>query len=349
MSETTSSRDDPEAAIKIRDEEVGTLARQITAHSAKYNPDGDHNVVHPVKGSHLDPNSPNFDTTSWLKAFVDLFESHPDSLPKRMTGVAFKNLNVSGHSTGARYQDDTANVFLSAASSVVGHLTGRGIRRVDILQDFEGLIEPGETLLVLGPPGSGCSTLLKTLAGRIEGLDVSESSYMNFRGISSKRMHSWFRNDVLYNAEVDVHLAPLTVGDTLEFAALCRAPAKIPGGFQKREFVRAYRDAVMAVFGIGHTVNTKVGDDFIRGVSGGERKRVSIAEAALAGAKFQCWDNSTRGLDSGNAISFCKHLRMQADLMHVAAVVAIYQAPQAAYEVSHLEITTSSAQKAKTV
>lgn len=48
----------------------------------------------------------------------------------------------------------------------------------------------------------------------------------------------------------------------------------------------------MAVFGISHTINTRVGNDFVRGVSGGERKRVTIAEAALSGAPLQCWDNS---------------------------------------------------------
>lgn len=48
----------------------------------------------------------------------------------------------------------------------------------------------------------------------------------------------------------------------------------------------------MAIFGLSHTINTKVGNDFIRGVSGGERKRVSIAEAALGGSPLQCWDNS---------------------------------------------------------
>jgi ATP-binding cassette subfamily G (WHITE) protein 2 (PDR) len=54
----------------------------------------------------------------------------------------------------------------------------------------------------------------------------------------------------------------------------------------------------MSVFGLSHTYNTKVGSDFVRGVSGGERKRVSIAEMALTGSPLGCWDNSTRGLDS---------------------------------------------------
>jgi len=87
-----------------------------------------------------------------------------------------------------------------------------------------------------------------------------------------------------------------------------------------------------ATFGIKHTINTKVGNDFVRGVSGGERKRVSIAEAALSYSPLQCWDNSTRGLDSANAIEFCKTLRTSTDLTDATAAVAIYQAPQTAYD-----------------
>lgn len=59
---------------------------------------------------------------------------------------------------------------------------------------------------------------------------------------------------------------------------------------------------------------------------------MTIAEAALAGAPLQCWDNSTRGLDSANAIEFCKNLRINADYMDISSVVAIYQAPQRAYD-----------------
>lgn len=88
----------------------------------------------------------------------------------------------------------------------------------------------------------------------------------------------------------------------------------------------------MATFGISHTVNTRVGNDFLRGVSGGERKRVTIAEVALSNAPLQCWDNSTRGLDSANAIEFCKTLRMSTDILRATACVSIYQAPQSAYD-----------------
>jgi ABC-type multidrug transport system ATPase subunit len=72
----------------------------------------------------------------------------------------------------------------------------------------------------------------------------------------------------------------------------------------------------------------------VRGVSGGERKRVSIAEAALGGSPLQCWDNSTRGLDSATALEFVKSLRLSADLTGATCVVAIYQASQSMYNVN---------------
>lgn len=151
-------------------------------------------------------------------------------------------------------------------------------------------------------------------------------------GISAKEMHSHHRGEAIYTAEVDVHFPQLSVGDTLTFAARARQPRQLPQGLSRNDFAAHLRDVVMAMFGISHTVNTRVGNEYIRGVSGGERKRVTISEAALSGAPLQCWDNSTRGLDSANAIEFCKTLRLQTELFHSTACVSIYQAPQSAYD-----------------
>ncbi|KAL2840520.1 ABC-2 type transporter-domain-containing protein [Aspergillus pseudoustus] len=145
-------------------------------------------------------------------------------------------------------------------------------------------------------------------------------------------MSTSFRGEAIYTAEVDAHYPQLAVGDTLYFAALTRTPRQIPGGMSRQEYAAHLRDVIMSTFGISHTINTRVGNDFVRGVSGGERKRVTIAEAALSYAPLQCWDNSTRGLDSANAVEFCRTLRTQADVFGVTSCVAIYQAPQAAYE-----------------
>lgn len=151
-------------------------------------------------------------------------------------------------------------------------------------------------------------------------------------GMTAKEMHSHHRGEAIYTAEVDVHFPQLSVGDTLTFAARARQPRMLPQGLNRNDFADHLRDVVMAMFGISHTINTRVGNEYIRGVSGGERKRVTISEAALSGAPLQCWDNSTRGLDSANAIEFCKTLRLQTELFNSTAVVSIYQAPQSAYD-----------------
>lgn len=288
----------------------------------------------PQLGSNLDPKSPTFDARAWAKDFMRLRDLNPNSAPPRALGVAFKNLNLFGWSTGAQFQESTGNILLAIAkrlARLVGRSSRHG-RRVDILRDFEGVIEKGEMLLVLGPPGSGCSTFLKTLSSQTADMEVGSDTYNNYRGINTELIRTTFRADILYNAELDNHLAHLSVGETLEFASRAHSVRHIPEGCSRRKFDLMNRDAVMAIFGLTHAVDTRVGDDVVRGVSGGERKRVSIAATALTGAKLQCWDNSTRGLDSANAVAFCQHLRVQADLLDVASAVTIYQTPQAAYD-----------------
>ncbi len=152
-------------------------------------------------------------------------------------------------------------------------------------------------------------------------------------GISAKSMQNSFRGEAIYTAENDVHFPQLSVGDTLTFAALARAPRNRLEGVSQRQHAEHMRDVVMAMLGLSHTINTRVGNDFVRGVSGGERKRVSIAEATLSQAPLQCWDNSTRGLDSANALEFCKNLALMSKYTGSTACVAIYQASQNAYYV----------------
>jgi ATP-binding cassette, subfamily G (WHITE), member 2, PDR len=155
-------------------------------------------------------------------------------------------------------------------------------------------------------------------------------------GIPKDTMQSQFRGEVIYQAENDVHFPQLTVGQTLLFAALARTPKIRLPGVSRTVYAKELRDVFMALFGIYHTMNTKVGNEFIRGVSGGERKRVSIAEVMLNQSIIQCWDNSTRGLDSATALEFVKILRLSTELGETAAAVAMYQASQAAYEVRTL-------------
>ena len=188
-------------------------------------------------------------------------------------------------------------------------------------------------LVVLGRPGSGCSTLLKTISGETHGFFIDQKSEINYQGIPMEKMHNDFRGECIYQAEVDVHFPQLTVGQTLEFAALARAPRNRLPGVTRDQYAKHMTAVIMAVFGLSHTYNTKVGNDFVRGCSGGERKRVSIAESALGGSPLQCWDNSTRGLDSATALEFVKTLRTSTSLAGSTAAVAIYQASQSIYDI----------------
>ncbi|CAH0014693.1 unnamed protein product [Clonostachys rhizophaga] len=282
------------------------------------------------KDSPLNPNSDNFDGKEWAKAVVELVQQEGAAF--RSTGVCFQHLNVHGYGESSDYQKDVANVWLSLAGMARGAVGSSSRQRINILQNFDGLVRNGEMLVVLGPPGSGCSTFLKTIAGELNGIYVDDGAYFNYQGMTAKEMHSHHRGEAIYTAEVDVHFPQLSVGDTLTFAARARQPRKLPQGLNRNDFADHLRDVVMAMFGISHTMNTNVGNEFIRGVSGGERKRVTISEAALSGAPLQCWDNSTRGLDSANAIEFCKTLRLQSELFRSTACVSIYQAPQSAYD-----------------
>lgn len=279
--------------------------------------------------SPLNPNSPRFRGRAWAKAIVDMVATEGHSF--RTSGVAFQNLNVFGYGAATDYQKDVANVWLEAAG-LVRRVFGYGHRRIDILRNFDGVVKKGEMLVVLGPPGSGCSTFLKSIAGETNGIFIDDASYFNYQGMTAREMHTRHRGEAIYTAEVDVHFPMLTVGDTLTFAARARAPRKLPDGVPHSIFANHLRDVVMAMFGISHTINTRVGNEYVRGVSGGERKRVTIAEATLSGAPLQCWDNSTRGLDSANAIEFCKTLRLQTELFGSTACVSIYQSPQSAYD-----------------
>ncbi|KAF2166767.1 hypothetical protein M409DRAFT_66350 [Zasmidium cellare ATCC 36951] len=320
---------DEESSDYKADQAIATLARSLTKQSTWSQIPS--NPFHAEKDSELDPMGPNFKARSFVKSMMKL-NREDGRTPVRTGGVAFRNLNVYGFGAATDYQKNVGNILLEVVGYAKKMLGMSKPRRIDILRDFEGIVESGEMLVVLGPPGSGCSTFLKSLTGETHGFEIEPDSYLNYQGIPAKHMHKYFRGEAIYTAEVDVHFPMLSVGDTLTFAARARAPRQIPGGVSKNEFSEHLRNAVMATFGISHTVNTRVGNDFIRGVSGGERKRVTIAEAALSGAPLQAWDNSTRGLDSANAIEFCKTLRLSAELAGSAAMVAIYQAPQSAYD-----------------
>ncbi|KAJ5728825.1 uncharacterized protein N7483_003333 [Penicillium malachiteum] len=164
-----------------------------------------------------------------------------------------------------------------------------------------------------------------TLSAETNGLEFLPETTINYDRISQSLMKNNFMGDILYSQEVE------KLGETLEFAAAARAPRQIPDGMTKKGQIEHMRDVVMTVFGLSHTINTKVGSDFIRGVSGGERKRVSIAEMVLANSPVCCWDNSTRGLDSASSLDFVKALKKSSTIFGTTHLATLCQPSQAIY------------------
>ncbi|KAI2466733.1 ABC-2 type transporter-domain-containing protein [Annulohypoxylon bovei var. microspora] len=316
------------SSIEDEDARVTTLARSLTRETTHFQ------GINPFldKRPGLDPNSPQFDARKWAKTLLHAFAQEPDKYPRPPIGVSWRNLCVHGFGKDTDYQKDILNILWRAPLIAREWISHRQ-QKIQILDNFDGLVRSGEMVLVLGRPGSGVSTLLKTIAGHTHGLYLDQQSQINYQGIPFDVMHSRFRGEVIYQAETDIHFPQLTVGQTLQFAALARTPKNRLPGVTRETYAQHLRDVVMAIFGISHTVNTRLGNDFIRGVSGGERKRVSIAEVTLNQSAIQCWDNSTRGLDSATSLSFAKTLRLSTELGETAAIVAMYQASQPAYDV----------------
>ncbi|KAJ6437668.1 endonuclease/reverse transcriptase [Purpureocillium lavendulum] len=280
----------------------------------------------------LDPSRPEFDHYVWAeRALSSLTHS---GITFERQGVVFANLCVSGSGTSLRFQETVVSSLMAPFRLAArAHLGSKATTRRRILRDFDGLLRSGELLLVLGRPGSGCTTFLKALCGHFQGVTLEPGSKIHYQGISFEKMTKDYRGEIAYNQEVDEHFPHLTVGETLSFAAAARAPEQRPEGLTRKAYVDTVVKVIMAIFGLSHTYNTKVGDNFVRGVSGGERKRVSIAEMFLSRVRIGAWDNSTRGLDAASALQFIRSLRLSADMGRACHAVAAYQSSQSMYDI----------------
>ena len=244
-------------------------------------------------------------------------------------GLAFRNLNVTGHGSGAKFNMTIGSMFTAPFRMLVEFrsLFKRHVRH--ILYDVTGCVKPGEMLLVLGRPGSGSTTLLKSLCSYRDGYRSIEGD-ISYEGFDYKAIQGPLRGEVVYAPEDDVHFATLSVKNTLDFAAAARAPRRdyrVTHGPKdsRRDYVKQTVEVIATILGLRHTYNTVVGDSVVRGVSGGERKRVSIGEVFASHARIIMFDNSSRGLDSSTAYEFGQALRVTTDVSRTMTLSSIYQ------------------------
>ncbi|EAZ03077.1 hypothetical protein OsI_25222 [Oryza sativa Indica Group] len=172
-------------------------------------------------------------------------------------------------------------------------------KEVDLLHEVTGYAPKGCVTAVMGPSGAGKSTLLDALAGRIaarlggrvalDGVEVSPGLV--------KRCSAYVMQD-------DRLFPMLTVRETLMFAADLRLGASVPAADKRRRV-----DALIDQLGLAASGNTYIGDEGTRGVSGGERRRVSIGVDIIHGPALLFLDEPTSGLDSTSAHSVVEKVR----------------------------------------
>lgn len=127
----------------------------------------------------LNPSSPEFDMYVWARAFIRAMDE--GDIKSVRAGFTFKNLNVSGSGNVVNLQSDFATVFM-LPFRLREYVNFGPKPEKKILRNFNGVVKSGEMLIVLGRPGSGCSTLLKTISGELTGLNMDKSSVVHYNG-----------------------------------------------------------------------------------------------------------------------------------------------------------------------
>ncbi|RDW58343.1 hypothetical protein BP5796_12273 [Coleophoma crateriformis] len=247
---------------------------------------------------------------------------------KQRLALTWNHLEVIGIDSKAAWMDDVFS-YINPVEYI--RRWSRANSSMTILHDFSGQVKPGEMLLVLGRPGSGCTSFLRSVANkRGEFLSVNgEVFYGSMDHVEAQK----YRGTILYNSEEDIHSPTMTVAQTLGTVVGTRVTRRHREVGETREYIDDALSVVPKALGISHTRDTLVGNEFVRGVSGGERKRVSLGEVMAAQGAIMCWDNATRGLDASTALEFNQTLRHLADEAQATILTTLYQAGNGIFDV----------------
>ncbi|XP_024035733.1 ABC transporter G family member 31 [Citrus clementina] len=225
-----------------------------------------------------------------------------------------------------------------------------------ILNDISAVVKPGRMTLLLGPPGSGKSTLLLALAGKLDG-NLNKSGSITYNDWELDEFQ--VQRTSAYIGQTDNHIAELTVRETLDFAARCQGandsfaayikdltrlekerhirPNPEIDAFMKASSVGGKKhsvstDYVLNVLGLDLCSDTVVGSEMLRGVSGGQKKRVTTGEMIVGPRKTLFMDEISTGLDSSTTFQIVKCVRNFVHQMDATALMALLQPPPETFE-----------------
>ncbi|RHZ06263.1 hypothetical protein DYB31_007425 [Aphanomyces astaci] len=199
-----------------------------------------------------------------------------------------------------------------------------------ILKNVNAIFKPGTMTLVLGPPGCGKTTLLKHLAGilHVKGNEQVGGS-VTYNGCKPSQID--LSSLAAYVQQSDNHYPTLTVKETFEFSHKCLVGTVDPNdplAVNEQHMV----DILISVFGLSECADTIIGDDMIRGVSGGQKRRVTVGEMMTGRATTLLLDEFSNGLDASTTYDIAKAVRTMAEVLEKTVVMTMLQPPPEVYD-----------------
>ncbi|CAD6272531.1 unnamed protein product [Miscanthus lutarioriparius] len=201
-------------------------------------------------------------------------------------------------SPAARYAESGgASLTWENLTAVLPGGGGRATKK--LVQGLYGYAVPGRVVAIMGPSGSGKSTLLDSLSGRL-----ARNVVLTGKVLLNGKKRRLDYGIVAYVTQENVMLGTLTVRETVTYSALLR----LPSSMHKSE-VRRIVDGTLDEMGLRECADRHIGTWHLRGISGGEKKRLSIALEILTRPRLLFLDEPTSGLDSAAAFSVVQTLR----------------------------------------
>ncbi|CAA7042180.1 unnamed protein product [Microthlaspi erraticum] len=227
--------------------------------------------------------------------------------------------------------------------------------KINILSDVSGIIKPGRLTLLLGPPGCGKSTLLKALSGNLD-KDLKLSGEISYNGHGTTEFVP--QKTSAYISQHDLHIAEMTVRETIDFSARCQgvgsrtdimmevSKREKDGGITPDPEVDAYMkaisvkglkrslqtDYILKILGLDICAETLTGNAMRRGISGGQKKRLTTAEMIVGPTKALFMDEITNGLDSSTAFQIVKSLQQLAHITNATVFASLLQPAPESYD-----------------